>query len=334
MFPRSKLDWIMVGRIPEQDVKSLGITIDSDIAMSEIPGLMRHNQLENPYFRYGQLFKDQFSSVHDGSDSIPISWEELFRFVTNYAWIESKFRFILDKPCWTLHSDVVDRVVALYFARRQYENVRSGTVVYPGSKEPTLPNVPDGRSLIDARFGDEDLGQHNNKGGKSDEKNPPYVDYLYTHNSFYSTLKLLTDEISELLGRCSLVAVPAENPDGDLFYNLYVNHIPDSRCEHWTASLLHRVTEWGDDHKDFMPRPQLDAGLNAKKFESTMKSSNDDLISSDMESQKTFIHLWESKHPGMALKVANSKAVYPSDVGDFPDEVTDEAIAGESLPDA
>ena len=53
-----------------------------------------------------------------------LSWSELHCWVTNYAWVETRWRFILNKPCWPLHSEVVDRVVALYLARRYYEDHR------------------------------------------------------------------------------------------------------------------------------------------------------------------------------------------------------------------
>lgn len=117
---------------PEADLKDLGIDDNPDDAYlgetssQHIPLEMEYNDTEDWYWRYGSLrLYDKFYPHYDKAASQPETWLAMQRFVTDYAWVEGKLRFILDKPCWSLHTDVVDRIVMLYHARKNFEQVRA-----------------------------------------------------------------------------------------------------------------------------------------------------------------------------------------------------------------
>lgn len=91
-----------------------------------IPRWLKYNDGEEWYWRYGNdvLYLSAFAA--NGKPPEPkIEWKELHRFLTAYAWIEPKWRFILDKPCWPFHTEVVDRIVSLYLGVKHYETQRA-----------------------------------------------------------------------------------------------------------------------------------------------------------------------------------------------------------------
>ena len=114
---------------------------DSDIAalLNEEPGLLDkvksseytpiavyYEGFEELYWLYGNkvLYEQVFQSEANPT-SPEITWNELHCFVRNYAWIERRWRFLFDKPCWHLHPDVTDRLVDLLLGVRWHEKHRN-----------------------------------------------------------------------------------------------------------------------------------------------------------------------------------------------------------------
>lgn len=135
-FSSGKISHLGVAAVPGSELGDLGLdsnpdtSEDGETSVQHIPLVLEYNDAEDWYWHYGQeLLYPQFCPRdRQGVDS-PVDWLTLHRFVSSYAWIEGRWRFILDKPCWTLHSDVVDRVVMLYQGRKSYEEHRgSGEV--------------------------------------------------------------------------------------------------------------------------------------------------------------------------------------------------------------
>jgi hypothetical protein len=310
MFPKAETQWLAVGRIPEHDLRCLEVKVADARSLSEIPGFLKHDRLENAFFQYGYHISEHLMPDFIETNALPIPWEELFCFVTDYAWVEGSFRFILDKPCWIFHPDVVDRVLALYFARKEYETVRSGNVISCNEK---LENVESHELDIFKHVDTAGIGTKANPKKKEDTKPS---DYLYSHSSYFSTLKLLVEEISHLLSDCSLTSVPVEDKDGVRFYNLYVDHNPDARTESWGETLLHRVLEWGCDTTKFMPSPQLQPGLGAVKYAETMQVSDEDTFSVEPYDERNYVNAWNKAHPRAVPLVASPIASDPIVEGD------------------
>jgi len=131
-------------KIPTDDVEALALdpsdVVDEDAengadaekvaklthSREFIPRWLKYNDGEEWYWRYGNdvLYVSAFAA--NGKPPEPkIEWKELHRFLTAYAWIEPKWRFILDKPCWPFHAEVVDRIVSLYLGVKHYETQRA-----------------------------------------------------------------------------------------------------------------------------------------------------------------------------------------------------------------
>ena len=104
----------------------------SEKSAEQVPVYIEYNDEEDWFWRYGEdrLYRQVFTG---GANPSPkegfqdVSWVELHCFVTNFAWVDPKWRFLLDKPCWPLHPDVVDHVVMLHHGRRYYEK-RQGDI--------------------------------------------------------------------------------------------------------------------------------------------------------------------------------------------------------------
>lgn len=117
---------------PAADLNDLGIDDNTDDAYlgetsaQHIPLELEYNDQEDWFWHYGdlRLYKKFYPLVAAGEPA-PLTWLALHRFVTDYAWVEGKLRFIMDKPCWPLHTDAVDRLVMLYYARKNFERVRT-----------------------------------------------------------------------------------------------------------------------------------------------------------------------------------------------------------------
>lgn len=133
-FSHGKISQIDVARVPNGDLASLNLDAnieeahENETSVEHVPIFVEYNDEEDWYWRYGKerLYTQVFSSeLNPQSDEI--SWDQLHCFVTNYAWVDSKWRFLLDKPCWPLHTDVVDLVVMLYRGRRAYEKNQAKT---------------------------------------------------------------------------------------------------------------------------------------------------------------------------------------------------------------
>ena len=89
---------------------------------------LKYTDSEDWYWLYGEKrLYEKFLPYFDDKIPPPETWLSMQRFVTDFAWVESQFRFILDKPCWPLHMDAVDQIVALYYARKNYEQARSSS---------------------------------------------------------------------------------------------------------------------------------------------------------------------------------------------------------------
>ena len=89
---------------------------------------LKYTDSEDWYWLYGaKRLYEKFYPYFDDKIPPPETWLAIQRFVTDFAWVESQFRFILDKPCWPLHMDVVDRIVMLYHARKHFEQERSSS---------------------------------------------------------------------------------------------------------------------------------------------------------------------------------------------------------------
>jgi hypothetical protein len=317
MFPKAETQWLAVGRIPEHDLRCLEVKVADARSLSEIPGFLKHDRLENAFFQYGYHISEHLMPDFIETNALPIPWEELFCFVTDYAWVEGSFRFILDKPCWIFHPDVVDRVLALYFARKEYETVRSGNVISPVTKTKNQPVITeaDHTALLNV-FEVDEVDSGGIPAEPKADKKANHVDYLYSHSSYFSTLKLLVEEISHLLSDCSLTSVPVEDKDGVRFYNLYVDHNPDARTESWGETLLHRVLEWGCDTTKFMPSPQLQPGLGAVKYAETMQVSDEDTFSVEPYDERNYVNAWNKAHPRAVPLVASPIASDPIVEGD------------------
>jgi len=120
---------IDVARVPCEDLASLDLDANADSPLvnetsaEHVPVFVEYNDEEDWYWRYGKerLYGQVFSGGQNPESNDNISWDQLHCFVTNFAWVDAKWRFLLDKPCWPLHSDVVDLVVMLYRGRKNYE---------------------------------------------------------------------------------------------------------------------------------------------------------------------------------------------------------------------
>ncbi len=103
-------------------------TTDSDVPHSSefVPRWLSYNDAEEWYWRYGfgALYRPVFQEAGKGREP-QVRWNELHRFLTAFAWIEPQWRFILDKPCWPLHTEAVDRIVSLYLGVKHYENAKA-----------------------------------------------------------------------------------------------------------------------------------------------------------------------------------------------------------------
>ena len=131
-FSDKKIHRVDVLTIPKADLQPLDLdatesdSLDDETSIQHIPLVLEYNNAEDWYWRYGEerLYDEVFCNGKNPK-GLDLSWSELHCWVTNYAWVEPCWRFILNKPCWPLHSDVVDRVVALYLGRRYYEDNRA-----------------------------------------------------------------------------------------------------------------------------------------------------------------------------------------------------------------
>jgi hypothetical protein len=117
-FAAGKIEKVLVATIPLEDLPVNIADLSEHIVM-----YLEHNSAENWYWQWGQ--EQLYSRFERLSPPDGVSWEDLQEFLTTYAWVESKLRFLLAKPCWALHMDVVDRLVMLYSARRNYEASRT-----------------------------------------------------------------------------------------------------------------------------------------------------------------------------------------------------------------
>ncbi len=99
---------------------------DGETSVQHIPLVLEYNDAEDWYWHYGKerLYGRLYPRAVKVGETL-VDWPSLHRFVSSYAWIEGRWRFILDKPCWMLHADVVDRVVMLYQGRKSYEEHRN-----------------------------------------------------------------------------------------------------------------------------------------------------------------------------------------------------------------
>lgn len=131
-FSDTKISRLDVLAIPKADLQPLDLDAtepdaqEGETSIQHIPLVLEYNNAEDWYWRYGEerLYDEVFCS-NANPKGLDLSWSELHCWVTNYAWVEPCWRFILNKPCWPLHSEVVDRVVALYLGRRYYEDHRA-----------------------------------------------------------------------------------------------------------------------------------------------------------------------------------------------------------------
>lgn len=97
-----------------------------ETALDYMPLYMRYNDGEDWYRAYGEekLYAHSIPRLDSPGDGT-VTWATLHQFVTDFAWLEGKWRFILGSPCWMLHADVVDRVVMMYSARKNFEEHRA-----------------------------------------------------------------------------------------------------------------------------------------------------------------------------------------------------------------
>ena len=131
-FSNRRIRQLYVTKIPFKDVRALNLDAneadsrDGETSLQHVPLMLEYNDGEDWYWHYGEeRLYEQFCPRKDDDGSNQLSWLTLHRFITNYAWVENRWRFILNKPCWPLHSDVVDRMVMLYLGRKNYEENRS-----------------------------------------------------------------------------------------------------------------------------------------------------------------------------------------------------------------
>lgn len=127
-FSHGKISRIDIVKVPYRDLASLNLDAnaetlpETETSAEHVPIFVEYSDAEDWYWRYGKerLYSQVFSDgLNPKSDEI--SWSQLHCFVTNYAWVDPKWRFLLDKVCWPLHTDVVELVVMLYHGRRHYE---------------------------------------------------------------------------------------------------------------------------------------------------------------------------------------------------------------------
>ena len=131
-FSNGQINHLGAAEVAGTDLRDLNLEGDSEAAIygetsvQHIPLVLEYNDAEDWYWHYGKerLYGRLRPMGVEGKPD-PVGWPALHRFVNSYAWIEGRWRFILDKPCWMLHSDVVDRVVMLYQGRKSYEEHRS-----------------------------------------------------------------------------------------------------------------------------------------------------------------------------------------------------------------
>ena len=96
------------------------------IGQDDVPVFLKIQSTELFYWHFGkEMLERNVYSSKDGSDPLEITWSQLHCFVSNFAWMEPRWRFLLDKPCWPLHSDVTDMVVSLFSGVRWHELHRS-----------------------------------------------------------------------------------------------------------------------------------------------------------------------------------------------------------------
>ncbi len=123
-FSNGKINHLRAGVVPTGELRGLHDALSNPAGDSEtsthIPMLLEYSDSEDWYWLYGHDRLYQRLQIRRDP-----SWPTLHRFVTDYAWLEGRFRFILDKPCWPLHIDVVDRVLMLYYGRKNYEEHRA-----------------------------------------------------------------------------------------------------------------------------------------------------------------------------------------------------------------
>ena len=123
-FSHGKIERIQVAGFPADDLPELDPDITEEgkqylAGIEHIMLFLEHNNAEDWYWRYGS--ERLYPRLGGAGPDEEISWKELHEFVSSYAWLEGKWRFILNKPCWMLHMDVADRVVMLHQARHSYE---------------------------------------------------------------------------------------------------------------------------------------------------------------------------------------------------------------------
>ena len=131
-FSDRKIRKLEINEIPRRDVDVLNLganeaeSPDGETWIQHVPLMLEYNDAEDWYWLYAEKrLYEQFCPRKDDDASTELSWLTLHRFITNYAWLEDSWRFIMSKPCWPLHSDVVDRMVMLYLGRKHYEENRS-----------------------------------------------------------------------------------------------------------------------------------------------------------------------------------------------------------------
>ena len=129
-FDESRRRKFPVKDVPHSDIAAL-LSEEPEllhkVTISEYtPIAVYYDSFEEPYWLYGNdaLFEQVFQSEAN-PNSPEISWNELHCFVRNYAWVEPRWRFLFDKPCWPLHPDVTDRLVDLLLGVRWHEKHRS-----------------------------------------------------------------------------------------------------------------------------------------------------------------------------------------------------------------
>ncbi|MDA8269987.1 MAG: hypothetical protein M0Z39_01060 [Actinomycetota bacterium] len=129
-YSEGRISRIDIAKVPHRDLADLNLDAESancgtETSIEHIPVYIEYNDEEDWYWRYGEerLYHQVFTGGKN-PESEDISWAELHCFLTNFAWVDPKWRFILDKPCWPFHSDVVDHVVMLYHGRKRYERMQ------------------------------------------------------------------------------------------------------------------------------------------------------------------------------------------------------------------
>lgn len=127
-FSGAELRRINIAKGPSKDLASLnlGANVEASghnkVVAEQLPAYIDYNGQEGWFWKYGKekLYGPVFSSEMNPKCN-DLSWHQLHCFVTSFAWVDPKWRFLLDKPCWPLHINVVDLVVMLYRGRKHYE---------------------------------------------------------------------------------------------------------------------------------------------------------------------------------------------------------------------